>query len=194
MGEELYNYPPRYPICYEYEARRDETRSQGMCITLGNLHVGGWRALGVILPGVLELDFGISEWGENGDHSHEMDANVNKTMYFYMYSKAPFLTLFNPRSDMKRKAKEGGRKGICNKTLQNRHTALIRDDRISISSPYMYFFSGSILSKISMLFSYMVNTIPPLMTNRANLGNAPLQKVNTPSCLNIMAAQRKVFP
>ncbi len=57
----------------------------------------------------------------------------------------------------------------------------------------MYFFSGSNLSIKSMLFSYMVNTIPPLNISLTNLGTAPLQNVNTPSFLQINAAHANVF-
>ena len=73
----------------------------------------------------------------------------------------------------------------------------------------MYFLSGSKLSRASIVFSYLltistygnskrdstyiVNTIPPLMISRANLGSAPDQKVKTPSCLKIRAAQAKLF-
>lgn len=60
--------------------------------------------------------------------------------------------------------------------------------------PQMYFLSGSIRSKASMLFSYIVNTIAPLMTNLASRGRTPLQKVSTPSCLKIMPAHLKLFP
>lgn len=58
----------------------------------------------------------------------------------------------------------------------------------------MYFISGSNLSNISILFSYMVNTSPPLTTNLASRGNAPLQNVSIPSFLNIDTAHRAVLP
>lgn len=74
----------------------------------------------------------------------------------------------------------------------------------------MYFFSGSSWSSKSIVFSYlvyvsacvseartedayMVNTIPPLSTSRANRGTAPDQNVRKPSSLNILAAQWKLF-
>jgi len=60
--------------------------------------------------------------------------------------------------------------------------------------PYMYFLSGSSLSNISMLFSYIVKTIPPLIINLANLGSAPLQNVRMPSCLKMMVAHRNELP
>lgn len=56
-----------------------------------------------------------------------------------------------------------------------------------------YLFSGSNRSIKSILFSYIVNTIPPLKINLANLGTAPLQNVNTPSFLAIDAAHAKLF-
>ncbi len=61
------------------------------------------------------------------------------------------------------------------------------------SSTQMYFFSGSNLSIRSILFSYIVKTIPPLNINLTNLGNAPLQNVNIPSFFKIRAAHAKLF-
>ena len=75
---------------------------------------------------------------------------------------------------------------------------------------YMYFRSGSSLSRPSIVFSYLqrgqlsynavshsgtyiVKTIPPLSTNLASRGTAPDQKVKTPSDLNIFAAHTKLF-
>ena len=58
----------------------------------------------------------------------------------------------------------------------------------SIHSYQIYFFSGSNLSIKSILFSYIVNTIPPLNISRTNLGSAPLQNVKRPSFLNMVAA------
>lgn len=62
-----------------------------------------------------------------------------------------------------------------------------------VTQSQIYLFSGSILSINSMAFSYMVNTMPPLIINRASRGRAPLQKVSTPSFLKINAAQWKLF-
>lgn len=56
-----------------------------------------------------------------------------------------------------------------------------------------YFFSGSSLSSKSIVFSYMVNTMPPLKIKRPSLGTAPDQSVRNPSSLTIRAAQLKLF-
>lgn len=58
---------------------------------------------------------------------------------------------------------------------------------------HMYLFSGSNLSIKSILFSYIVNTIPPLNINLASLGTAPLQSVKNPSFFTIVAAHAKLF-
>lgn len=62
------------------------------------------------------------------------------------------------------------------------------------TTPQIYFLSGSTRSKASMLFSYMVNTIAPLMTSLARRGSTPLQNVSTPSCRKIMPAHRRLLP
>lgn len=61
------------------------------------------------------------------------------------------------------------------------------------SSHHTYLLSGSNLSIKSILFSYIVNTIPPLNINLTSLGNAPLQNVNNPSFFAISAAHAKLF-
>lgn len=57
----------------------------------------------------------------------------------------------------------------------------------------MYLLSGSTLSINSMLFSYIVNTIPPLSINLTNLGNAPDHSVNTPSFRTSWLPQSQLF-
>lgn len=57
----------------------------------------------------------------------------------------------------------------------------------------IYLFCGSILSIRSIDFSYMVNTIPPLIINLAKRGNAPLHSVSTPSVFTTVAAQARLF-
>lgn len=57
----------------------------------------------------------------------------------------------------------------------------------------MYILSGSALSSKSIVFSYIVNTMPPLSINRPNLGRAPAQNVLIPSSLNMRDAQTKLF-
>lgn len=42
-------------------------------------------------------------------------------------------------------------------------------------------------------WTYIVNTMPPLNTNRPRRGKAPAQKVNNPSSLKIFAAHAKLF-
>ena len=84
-----------------------------------------------------------------------------------------------------------------------------RQIAIKAKGYHIYFLSGSSRSRPSIVFSYlyrsvptmeiqgeatyMVNTMPPLSTNRASRGTAPDQKVRTPSSLNIRAAQTKLF-
>jgi hypothetical protein len=58
---------------------------------------------------------------------------------------------------------------------------------------YIYILSGSALSSNSIVFSYIVNTIPPLSISRPNLGRAPDQNVLIPSSLNIRDAHTKLF-
>ena len=58
---------------------------------------------------------------------------------------------------------------------------------------YIYLLSGSAISKSSIVFSYMVNTIPPLSVSLTSRGRAPDQKVRTPSSRKILAAQTKLF-
>lgn len=41
--------------------------------------------------------------------------------------------------------------------------------------------------------AYIVKTIPPLITRRANRGKAPDQNVRTPSFLKMVVAQTKLF-
>ena len=51
----------------------------------------------------------------------------------------------------------------------------------------------SLMNNVEVMDTHIVNTIPPLRTSRTNLGNAPDQKVRTPSSLKIRAAQTKLF-
>lgn len=84
------------------------------------------------------------------------------------------------------------------RSMQNppkRPTCCSRSKDVDTHVPaQIYLRSGSIRSNNSMLFSYMVNTMPPLIISRASRGSAPLQKVNNPSCLKMMAAQRNELP
>jgi hypothetical protein len=66
---------------------------------------------------------------------------------------------------------------------------LIYTNMFSGPTTHTYLLSGSNLSMRSILFSYIVNTIPPLNINLTNLGSAPLQKVKIPSFFAIRAAQ-----
>ena len=64
---------------------------------------------------------------------------------------------------------------------------------IGASHTYTYLPSGSILSNILILFSYIANTIPPLNINLPNLITAPLQSFLTPSSFTILVAQCQLF-
>jgi hypothetical protein len=83
---------------------------------------------------------------------------------------------------------------LCYPSIWGIYMALKQDAERPDITLYMYFRSGSTRSMSSILFSYMVNTIPPLMISLASLGNAPLQNVRTPSCLKIMLAHLNEFP
>jgi hypothetical protein len=64
---------------------------------------------------------------------------------------------------------------------------------LSKDEAHIYRLPGSAKSNNCIVFSYIVNTMPPLNVNLPSRGNAPDQNVSTPSFLQIIAAQWKLF-
>ena len=58
---------------------------------------------------------------------------------------------------------------------------------------FSYLYKSVSIMRTEKEQSYIVNTMPPLSTNRASRGRAPDQNVRNPSSLNILVAQTKLF-